>query len=265
MTQPETFQLSLEAAEAYESKFVPALFAEWASLIVEAAGVGAGHAVLDVACGTGVVAREAANRVGASGRVVGADINKAMLAVARRLSPELDWRRGDACDLPFPDGSFDAVLCQAALMFFPDPAGALREMGRVVSDTGTVAVQVWAGLDTQPAYGPFVEVAVRHAGPEAAQLLGAYWTMGDLGRVSELFTEAGLRVTGTKEHVGTARFTSIEEMVRIEVESTPLVDRIDDGIYGAILADARAELAQFETVNGNAEVPILGHILSARR
>jgi SAM-dependent methyltransferase len=264
MTQTETFQLSLAAAEAYESKFVPALFGEWAPLIIAAAGVTTGQEVLDVACGTGVVARAAADRVGATGRVVAVDINEAMLTVARRLSPDVDWRTADAGTLPFPDSSFDAVLCQAALMFFPDRAGALGEMRRVARDTGVVAVQVWASLDSQPAYGRFIEVAARHAGPEAVDLLGSYWTMGDVGHLGELFAEAGMRLTGTKSHIGTARFASIDELVKIEVEGTPLVDRIGEDTYMAILADARRALAEFETPEGKAEVPIVGHILTGR-
>src|SRR5688572_27748780 len=127
----ETFQLSVEAAEVYESKFVPAVFAEWAPHLVEAAGVAPGQAVLDVACGTGVVARTAADRMGGKGRVVGLDLNDGMLAVAGRLRPDIEWRQGDAAELPFDAGSFDVVLCQSALMFFPDRARALREMARV--------------------------------------------------------------------------------------------------------------------------------------
>ena len=265
MTPTETFQLSLAAAEAYEAKFVPALFGEWAPLVIDAAGVTTGQEVLDVACGTGVVARAAAERVGATGRVMAVDINEAMLTVACRLSPDVDWRNADAGRLPFPDSSFDAVLCQAALMFFPDPAGALGEMSRVVTETGAVAVQVWASLDSQPAYGPFVEVAARHAGPEAVDLLGSYWTMGDVGHLGELFADAGMRLTATRRHIGTARFASIDELVKIEVESTPLVDRIGDDTYAAILAEARQALARFATPEGKAEVPIVGHILTGRK
>ena len=264
MTSAETFQLSLAAAEAYESKFVPALFAEWAPLVVDAAGVSHGQSVLDVACGTGVVAREAANRGGASGRVVAVDINEAMLSVARRLSADVDWQTADACRLPFPDSSFDAVVCQAALMFFPDRIGAVREMTRVVKNGGTVAVQVWASLDAQPAYGRFVEVAVRHVGPAVVDLLGSYWVMGDLERLESLFAEAGLTLTATKTHVGTARFGSLQELVRIEVESTPSIDRITDDIYRAIVADACDALAQFETPDGKVEVPIVGHVVTGR-
>lgn len=261
----ETFQISLDAAEAYESKFVPALFGEWAPHLVDAAGVKPGHAVLDVACGTGVVARETADRLGGNGTVVGVDLNDAMLTVARRLRPDIEWRQGDVSKLPFDDVSFDAVLCQASLMFFPDRAQALREMARVTVDGGIVAVQVWAALDAQPGYGPFVEVAARHAGPEAVDLLSAYWVLGDLDLVCALIGAAGLEVTATGTRTGTARFESIDEFVKIEVEGTPLIDRIDDQVYRRILDDSRNALASFQTVDGKAEIPIVGHVIGAQK
>ena len=161
---PESFQIPIEAAEAYEATFVPAFFAQWAPILCDAAGIGAGHKVLDVACGTGIVARTAAERAGAA-QVTGVDLNEAMLTVARRVRADIDWRHGDAAALPLADRSFDAVLCQMALMFFPDRIGALREMARVAAPSGTVAVLVPAGLGAQPAYGPFVDMAARHAGP----------------------------------------------------------------------------------------------------
>ena len=145
---------------------------------VDAAGVTPGQAVLDVACGTGVVAREARDRLGGNGTVVGVDVNEAMLTVARRLRPDIDWRQGDAAELPFTDASFDVVLCQAALMFFPDRAQALREMARVAAGRDRRGAGV-GSLDAQPAYGPFVERGRRHAGPEAVDLLSAYWVLGD--------------------------------------------------------------------------------------
>lgn len=261
----EAFQVSLDAAEAYENKFVPALFGDWAPHLVELAGVAPGHAVLDVACGTGIVARTAADQAGPDGRIVGLDINDGMLAVARRLRADIQWEKGDAADLPFPDGSFDVVLCQASLMFFPDRARALREMARVATVDGTVAVQVWAGLDSQPAYGPFVDVAARHAGPEAIQLLGAYWALGDLDLLRALFEAAGLQVTATETRLGNARFASIDELVRTEVDSTPLIERISDEVYRSILEESRAALASFVSEGGWAEVPIRGHLIRAQK
>lgn len=261
----ETFQIGLEAAEIYESRFIPAIFGEWAPHLVEVAGVSLGHTVLDVACGTGVVAREAAGRVGERGKVVGIDLNPAMLAVAQRLRPDIEWRQADATQLPFADGSFDIVLCQAALMFFPDVTRALREMARVVRLDGTVAVQVWGRLESQPGYGPFVEVVGRHAGAEAVNLLSAYWALGDLDKLTELFKSAGLRVTATRTRLGTAKFDDIDELVRTEVESTPLIERISDETYHRILEDSREALARFRTDSGRVEIPIEGHLITARR
>lgn len=265
MTQMESFQLSLEAAEAYESKFVPRLFAEWAPLVVSAAGATSGDAVLDVACGTGVVAREAVRVVGPSGRVVGIDVNDSMLAVARRIAPEIEWLRGDAAHLAVDTDAFDAVVCQAGLMFFPDPVTALREMARAARRDGTVAVQVWATLDAQPAYGAFVDVAATHAGHEAVNLLGAYWALGDLERLTTLCADAGLDVLDARSHEGTARFPSLDEMVAIEVEGTPLAERINDDTYAAILAGTREILAPFEAADGSAALPIIGRIVTARK
>lgn len=150
-------------------------------------------------------------------------------------------------------------------MFFPDRAQALREMARVITEDGTVAVQVWASLESQPGYGPFVDVAARHAGREAIDLLSAYWVLGDLDLIAALFEAAGLEVTATRTRVGTARFDSIDELVKTEVESSPLIDRISGDVYRYILEDSRAALESFVSHGGKAEIPIQGHLVSARK
>jgi SAM-dependent methyltransferase len=264
-TSPETFQLSLAAAQAYEQKFVPALFADWAPPLVDLAGLVPGRRVLDVACGTGIVARTAADRLKGAGAVVGVDVNEAMLTVARGIRSDIEWRHGDVAKLPFADGSFDVALCQMALMFFPDRVGALREMRRVVTPGGTVAIVVPGRLESQPAYGPLVEIAARHAGPEALSLLGAYWTCGDIDELRSWFAAAGLPVTELRTRLGTATFPSIDDLVTTEVESTPLVERISAEVYRRIREEARSALAQFTTAGGTAAIPLEGHIVVARR
>jgi SAM-dependent methyltransferase len=260
----ETFQLSLAAAEAYETRFVPAIFGEWAPHLVQAAGVAPGQAVLDVACGTGVVAREAADRLGGHGRVVGLDRNQGMLTVAGRLRPDIEWRQGDAAELPFAAGSFDVVLCQAALMFFPDRVGALREMARVAAAGGTVAVQVWDRLEAQTGYKLLFEVVARHAGEAAIDLWSAYWALGDLAVVAALFEAAGLEVATTRTREGAVRFASIDELVGTEVEATPLGERIGPEVRARLLEDARAALRRFVTTDGGVAMPIRGHLVVAR-
>ena len=261
----ETFRMSIGAAEVYESKFVPALFGEWAPYLVEAAGVAPGQAVLDVACGTGVAARAAAARTGGDGRVVGVDLNEAMLVVAQRLRPDLEWRQGDAQALPFPDASFDVVVCQSGLMFFSDVVGALREMARVVRPDGTVAVQVWDRLEAQTGYAPLYEVVARHAGQDAVALMSAYFALGDLDQLSARIRSAGLRVATAHTRVGAVRLGSLDEFVTVEVEGTPLLERISDEVYGRIRADAVRALAGFAGEDGRAAVPIAGHLVTARR
>ncbi|HYN18989.1 MAG TPA: methyltransferase domain-containing protein [Actinomycetes bacterium] len=261
----ETFQLSVEAAEVYESSFVPAIFAEWAPHLVEAAGVAPGQAVLDVACGTGVVARTAADRMGGQGRVVGLDINEGMLTVAKRLRPDIEWRQGDAAALPFEAGSFDAVLCQSAMMFFPDRAGALREMARVATAGGTVAVQVWDRLEAQAGFGAMYEAFAEHLGPDAMELENAYWALGDLDLMGSLFEAAGLAVTGTRTRVGTVRYDSAEVAVTTEIEATPLAERISQDTHRRLVEAASRALAPFVVDGGRVELPIRGHLITGSR
>ncbi len=263
-TSVESFRLSVEAAERYESGFVPALFGDWAPVLVDAAGVRPGQSVLDVASGTGVVAREAYDRMGGDGRVVGLDLNEGMVVVARRIRPDIEWRQGDAMELQFESATFDVVLCQAALMFMPDPVQAMREMARVVRATGTIAIQVWASRDVQSGFKPFYDVVARHAGVDAVDLIGAYWTLGDLARLRGLCADAGLTIVSTMTRTGAIRLPSVDLYVTTEVESTPLIDRISPEVYQRIREDSRVALAGFETDDGF-QMPIVGHVLTATR
>jgi ubiquinone/menaquinone biosynthesis C-methylase UbiE len=256
----ETFDIPLEVAELYEERFVPALFAECAPHLVDFAGVGPGDTVLDVACGTGIVARTAAGRLGTTAGVVGIDRNEAMLTVARRVAPDIEWRQGDVGALPVPAGSFDRVLCQMALFFFPDPAAAVAELVRVTAPGGSAAVLVPASIDDQPAYGPFVASAVHHTGPEAASLLGTYWRCGDLDELAGLFRAAGA-TPRTTTRTGTARFPSVDAFVSTEIDGTPLGGRITPEQRERVLADARRVLAPYVGPDGVA-VPIVEHLVA---
>jgi SAM-dependent methyltransferase len=181
------------------------------------------------------------------------------------VRPDIDWRQGDAGELPFPDLAFDAVLSQMALMFFPERAAALREMGRVATAGGTVAVLVPSALDVQPAYGPLVAMAARHAGAQARSLLSTYFACGDLDELRSLFASAGLRVMATSGHAGTARFPSVDALVATEVESTPLRGRISDDVYERIRRGAHDMLAPFTAADGALEAPFECHVVIASK
>jgi ubiquinone/menaquinone biosynthesis C-methylase UbiE len=261
----ETFQIPIEAAECYEAEFVPAFFAQWAPILCTAAGVTAGHAVLDVGCGTGIVARAAADLVAPSGSVTGLDLNEAMLTVASRVRPDLAWRQGDACALPFEDQSFDVVLSQMALMFVPDRIGALREMGRVVRQGGTVGLLVPSELERQVAFAPFLDLAARHAGPDARSLLSSYFVCGDLDTLTAVVEAAGLRVTSSRVETGSYTAPSIDAAVTNEIESTPLRERISDDVYERIREEARELFSPYTTEDGRLSTPFDTNLVVARR
>jgi ubiquinone/menaquinone biosynthesis C-methylase UbiE len=160
MSESERGQVTRSTAEVYEDFFVPALFQEWASRVADAALISSGQRILDVACGTGVLAHKAADRVGASGSVVGLDLNEGMLAVAKRKAPEIEWWQGHAEALPFVSNSFDAVVCQFGLMFFENRCAAIEEMVRVLRQGGHLAIAVWDSLENTPGYAAVTDSAI---------------------------------------------------------------------------------------------------------
>jgi len=146
MPQHEQWQLRGNAAELYERYVVPYILGPWAPGLVELAALQPGEHVLDLACGTGVVARLAATKVEPTGHVTGLDLNAAMLAVARSLPPppgtSITWVEGSAVAMDLPDASFDVILYQQGFQFFPDQPAALREMHRVLVPGGRVLLSV---------------------------------------------------------------------------------------------------------------------------
>jgi ubiquinone/menaquinone biosynthesis C-methylase UbiE len=261
----ETFQITPEQAEAYENLFVPALFAQWVQPLLDIAEVEADAAVLDVACGTGVAARAAADLVGDGGSVVGLDLNPAMLAVAARLRPDIEWREGDVADLPFDASSFDAVLCQSALFFFPDVPAATHEMARVLRPGGVVAIQTYASVDDQPGFSELERVVARVAPSDAVHMIETYWSQGDLPALVEQLEKAGLDVVETRTKLGTAMYASVESMVEIEVKGTPLVDLLSDEEVDQILTESKHLLERYRTPEGKLAMPIRAHFVAGRK
>lgn len=249
MSDAQTGQVVATAAQVYDEFFVPALFGEWAPRVCDAALVGEGQRVLDVGCGTGVAAREAAARVGPSGSVTGVDVNDGMLAVARQRDARIDWRLGRAEALPCRDDEFDAAISQFALMFMEDPDAALVEMARVTRPGGQIAVAVWCALAETPGYTAMFGLLRRLFGDTAAESLRVPYAMGDAERLAARFAAAGLSAEVTVGR-GTARFPSIEAWVHTDVRGWTLADAIDDDQYALLLNAARDELRRFESDDG---------------
>jgi SAM-dependent methyltransferase len=199
-------------ARAYDTLFVPSLIGAYAPIVADAAALGTGDRVLDVACGTGLVAREALRRVGPGGSVVGIDANAGMLAVAAEHSAAIAWHEGVAESLPFSAAAFDAVTCQFGLMFFRDRAAAVAEMRRVLRPGGRLAVAVWASLDAIPTFDAEVALFARVCGSAAADALRAPFGLGDRAALVALFPDAAVTT-----HTTTARFPSIRTLVEADL------------------------------------------------
>lgn len=245
MDKHERGQVATSAAEIYENFFVPALFAEWPEHVLHAAQLKPGDSVLDVACGTGVLAREANRQVGSSGTVTGIDINQGMLDVAQGKDPLINWQKGAAEDLPFEDSSFERVISQFGLMFFLDQVQAIREMARVLKAGGRMAVAVWGPLEKTPGYAAVAEMLDELFGPEVAKSIEAPYTLGEPEKLRALFNDAGINPVSIDTITGTARFDSIESWVYTDIKGWTLADIIDDAGYQQLKARAPEKLAPF--------------------
>jgi ubiquinone/menaquinone biosynthesis C-methylase UbiE len=260
----ERWQVETAAAERYEQFLVPALMAAWAPRLVAAAGVGPGDRVLDVACGTGIVARTAAGRVGTTGRVTGFDLNPGMLAVAQRLLPDFEWRQGDATSLPFPDASFDRVLCQFALMFFPDRLAALREMRRVLAPEGTVGLATWDAIEVSPPYVRQAEIVGRLAGAEAVAIVRSPFVLADPGELRDLCEAAGFEAVEIATIQDAIIYPSVEAFLEGEFDATPLGTFLQ-GLGGTIRDQAKAEMAEaLVPFHTGVTSPTAAHVVTAR-
>lgn len=255
-------QVSRSAADVYEEFFVPALFREPAQRVVRAADIGRGQSVLDVACGTGVAAREAAPATGDERNVTGLDRNAEMLTVAKRLAPGINWRHGFAEALPFADRSFDRVFCQFGLMFFDDRTAALREMKRVCKADGRLSAAVWDSLDRTPGYAAMVNLLDRLFGARVADALRAPFVLGEPDTLRAVFANAGLANGQFKTFDVTARFPSLEAWVHTDIKGWTLADMIDEEQYQTLLNKARKELAAFERNDGSVSFSSPAHVVT---
>ena len=234
-------QLTADAAQMRERYSVRYFIGPWAPGLIAVAALQPGERVLDVACGTGVVTRLAASAVGPTGRVAGLDINAAMLAVARTLphpsGTEITWVEGNAVAMDFPDASFDVILCQQGLQFFPNKAAAVREMHRVLVSGGRVVLSVWKSA------GPY-NVAVadaleHHVGVEAATSFRASRVVPDAEALDRLLSDAGFPAVEVRPSTMTIRLPSLDTFVLGHLSGMPVAPAV-----AALSEEQRAALAR---------------------
>jgi ubiquinone/menaquinone biosynthesis C-methylase UbiE len=245
------WQLDGSAPELYQRYLVPSITSLWASDLLDRALPKPGEVILDIACGTGIVARMAAERT-AIGRVVGLDFNSGMLAVARslpRTSAPMHWVQGSALNLPFNDRSFDLVLCQLGLQFFPDRPLALREMKRVLAPSGRLALSVYSAIERTPAADAFARALDKSLGPTASNIKRAEHVFPEADELRALLSREGFEQVKVSTIAKRITFPSLLDYVRFQLVATPIAGLLRDrgtdereAIIMAVAADTRSFL-----------------------
>jgi SAM-dependent methyltransferase len=267
---PAAEQAPLNPAEAYELFAVPALFAPAAERLLAAAKAQVGERVLDVGTGTGIVARRAAAHVGQSGSVTGLDASADMLTVARAAAVQeglsIAWHVGMAERLPFPEASFDLVLCQYALMFFSDPSSALVDMRRVLAPGGRVALSVFQAIERHPFYVALEQAIERQLGTST---VAAIFALGDADALGESLALAGFRdiviePQSLKAHMGPPDMFLAGE-IELDAAAIPAMQGLDLAARRELTAAIAAEMAKpLQEVTDSGEVVMEFHTLIVR-
>ena len=235
-------------AETYEQYLGPTIADPWTCVLLAYAAPQPGEHALDVACGTGSVARHVAPMVGAAGKVVALDISPVMLAVARTLpapaGATIEWREGNAIRLDLPDDVFDLVLCQQGLQFFPDRAASVCEMRRVLTDGGRVVISVWQALQRHPVYEALFAATARHLGVSISTV-DASFALWDAKELRTLLNDAGLQRIAITPRSLTMHLPAPERFVQLTVlgaaTSIPAFAQLDDAARSALVAAVTSE------------------------
>jgi ubiquinone/menaquinone biosynthesis C-methylase UbiE len=275
MDEHEPWQLTGSAAELYERYLVPVITSVWATDLVQRAALQAGERILDAACGTGIVARLAAERVGEQGAMLGLDLNPGMLAIARSLPPpsgaSITWHEASVLAMPFSDATFDVILCQLGLQFFPDRPQALREMRRVLVPGGRLLLSVFGPIERNPATHALAGALERHLGVDAAAIKRAEHRLADTQELGDLAAAAGFADVRIDTVTHEVHFPSVREYVRIQLAATPLATLMGERppdqqakLVDTLVTDVGVAL-QSHLRDGELVFPQESHILAAHR
>lgn len=214
----------LKIPENYERYFVPAIGRPLAEKFVRTADLRPGEQVLDVACGTGIVARLASEQLGDKGTVTGLDVNPGMLAVARSIAPSIEWHEVSVENMPLPDDTFDVVFCQLGLQFVEDKPAALKEMRRVLKSGGRLFLNMPGPAG--PLFVIFAETMKQLIGPETERFVNHVFSLNDTSEIEHLMENAGIREISVKAENRLLKLPGSKEFLWQYIQSTPLLGEL---------------------------------------
>jgi ubiquinone/menaquinone biosynthesis C-methylase UbiE len=258
----------LSFPDLYEQVLVGPLFQPWVEPLLEDVEFRSGDRVLDIACGTGIVARLVKQRLGSSGTVVGVDLNPQMLAVARQVAPMIDWREGDAAALPLRDGEqFDIVLCQQGYQFFPDQTAAAHQIHRALVKGGRLGVSTWCPDEEFPVLQRLRSVAEQHLG----RISDRRHSLGDSSSLEARLREAGFHDIRSKRSARIIRFSDGFAFVRLNamalISMSAASNSLSDEERQCLVADITrdsAQLVQLRTHESDFTYEIGTNVILAR-
>ncbi|MFI2431890.1 class I SAM-dependent methyltransferase [Streptomyces sp. NPDC018693] len=264
------FQLQGNAPERYEQYIAP-MMKPFIDTALDAVDLSPGTHVLDLACGTGFVARAAAALAGPTGHVAAADINEAMLKLAAarapRLYPDIEFTQAPADALPYEDASFDAVICNQGAQFFPDLDAAVAETARVLRPGGRLALTVWAAPDRSPYFAAQHEVIKEYGSPQDTETFTAAFSC-DTDRLTQALTRAGLDDITVRQITREVRTPPLTEWIPGQMTSVPWTQSITTAGPDTLTRAANAlndRLADYREPDGTAGIPFTALLATATR
>lgn len=265
MSQADSF-IDTTVAQAYESHMVPGMFAHWAAFVVSLVAAQSGEQVLDVACGTGIGAREAARVVGSTGRVVGVDIDPGVIELARGLvqgtGTPIEWHCASALEMPFDNGVFDLCLCLQGLQFLPDRPAGLAEMRRLLKPSGRLAASIWGPLAHNKGHYAVVQ-ALEDQGVDASAAKRAC-SFSDPEAIREAAARAGFSRIELRTEDGVSHFRSLDSFINGMTVGSPstrhAVALLSESGRDKFVKQVKAMLEPYVT-SGELQYPMRTHVL----
>ena len=265
------FQLAGSAPENYE-RYVKVFLAPFVEAIMQRAKLEPGNAVLDLACGTGFVARAASGLVGSTGRVAGLDINGSMLEVARVAStnsnPPIEWHEASAEEMPFEDAKLNALLCSQGIMFFPELRKAVNEMHRVTATGGRIVASFWAGPMERSPYMEATRLRLEKALPEGSVGINDQGWRLDWEEIAAIFRDSGFEAIITETIEEMVSLPPVAEFLPGHVASLPCANEfeaLEPAVRQLLYNDVTNDLAAYIQGDGTVLVPFVVYVVAGTR